>query len=278
MICRSPRGNVDWNYPTLARWGIVGVVPHEGTWIEINSHRMSDTCYPVVPHEGTWIEISAGFETVLPSASFPTRERGLKLHIGYSISIDCLSFPTRERGLKSCHHEWLPGFWRRSPRGNVDWNSDALKVALDDVSRSPRGNVDWNYYLSGWCLSYMVVPHEGTWIEIPMIEQEGIINTSFPTRERGLKLLNFWQLWFKKLSFPTRERGLKYEMIRNKITCISRSPRGNVDWNLHNHIENHGHYTVVPHEGTWIEMAKMHYYFIWVQSFPTRERGLKFLI
>ena len=35
-----------------------GVVPHEGTWIEIKLIREAMVKHLVVPHEGTWIEIS----------------------------------------------------------------------------------------------------------------------------------------------------------------------------------------------------------------------------
>ena len=35
---------------------------------------------------------------------------------------------------------------------------------------------------------FAVVPHAGTWIEIPNMTSEWIIAGSFPTRERGLKL------------------------------------------------------------------------------------------
>ena len=33
------------------------VVPHEGTWIEMNLCTHKKTVLIVVPHEGTWIEI-----------------------------------------------------------------------------------------------------------------------------------------------------------------------------------------------------------------------------
>ena len=55
------------------------VVPHAGTWIEIQ--RLTDTAQEtsVVPHAGTWIEIDCSISLRLyPRLSFPTRERGLK--------------------------------------------------------------------------------------------------------------------------------------------------------------------------------------------------------
>ena len=54
-----------------------------------------------------------------------------------------------------------------------------------------------------------VVPHEGTWIEIDGIRSFGFRYTSFPTRERGLKWLNNGKILDGDKSFPTRERGLK---------------------------------------------------------------------
>ena len=66
----------------------------------------------------------------------------------------------------------------------------------------------------------MVVPHAGTWIEIPesiMIQLEK--QSSFPTRERGLKFCykNERAVRFDA-SFPTRERGLKLSV------CVYSNP------------------------------------------------------
>ena len=56
----------------------------------------------VVPHAGTWIEIDIFITLLLKILSFPTRERGLKLyHLDFFFH-HLLSFPTRERGLKYC--------------------------------------------------------------------------------------------------------------------------------------------------------------------------------
>ena len=56
-----------------------GVVPHEGTWIEIRETYIICCANYVVPHEGTWIEIITIYERKNKNTSFPTRERGLKL-------------------------------------------------------------------------------------------------------------------------------------------------------------------------------------------------------
>ena len=54
---RSPRGNVDWN--TTLEHRTIGeiVVPHAGTWIEIEMIPALFVEVRVVPHAGTWIEI-----------------------------------------------------------------------------------------------------------------------------------------------------------------------------------------------------------------------------
>ena len=57
-------------------------------------------------------------------------------------------------------------------------------------------------------------------------------------------------------SFPTRERGLKCYSI--SINCL-------LD-------------PVVPHAGTWIEIALYRYHMTIYASFPTRERGLKYVL
>ena len=75
----------------------------------------------VVPHAGTWIEINdEDLEWNRAIESFPTRERGLKLSNSTSRQILELSFPTRERGLKYREHLMSYVTDGRSPRGNVD--------------------------------------------------------------------------------------------------------------------------------------------------------------
>ena len=54
------------------------VVPHAGTWIEIQEQPQVPLRGSVVPHAGTWIEISEAAKKSVMAESFPTRERGLK--------------------------------------------------------------------------------------------------------------------------------------------------------------------------------------------------------
>ena len=78
------------------------VVPHAGTWIEIDDDFRLLIAKSVVPHAGTWIEIACSNGDRESLRSFPTRERGLKfLFELYCFSLATSSFPTRERGLKS---------------------------------------------------------------------------------------------------------------------------------------------------------------------------------
>ena len=54
------------------------VVPHAGTWIEIEKIFDDPQLTAVVPHAGTWIEIRKFHVQISKITSFPTRERGLK--------------------------------------------------------------------------------------------------------------------------------------------------------------------------------------------------------
>ena len=51
-----------------AVWGISEVVPHAGTWIEIQVTIFGGKFQLVVPHAGTWIEISIVFSFSMSSA------------------------------------------------------------------------------------------------------------------------------------------------------------------------------------------------------------------
>ena len=77
------------------------VVPHVGTWIEMQLWDLLFLRSIVVPHVGTWIEISIALENLSQTTSFPTWERGLKCPETVEIPQGTQSFPTWERGLKS---------------------------------------------------------------------------------------------------------------------------------------------------------------------------------
>ena len=149
--------------------------------------------FAVVPHAGTWIEIypynhAFQLNTVVP-------------HAGTWIEMPVFGHCAPDR-------------YRRSPRGNVDWNTWII----------------WNASRS------FVVPHAGTWIEIPYLQARGTTRwcrsprgnvdwnnkwnipiicdiSSFPTRERGLKFPVKNVRFPPVQSFPTRERGLKLRRV-----------------------------------------------------------------
>ena len=100
-----------------------------------------------------------------------------------------------------------------------------------------------------------VVPRAGTWIETTFFRLLIIVPvSSFPVRERGLKLQLVSTQMLEDPSFPVRERGLKLTRMQTV---------GKVQY-------------VVPRAGTWIETRPAssepggH-----LRSFPVRERGLK---
>ena len=147
-------------------------------------------------------------------------------------------------------HETL----RRSPRGNVDWNHQSQFVDSPFHGRSPRGNVDWNHQQNTCPWRYQSRSPRGNvdW------------NHHFPPRFRWIKL-----------SFPTRERGLKWNCVAALLFKFCRSPRGNVDWNteLNSGILNTSSRSP---RGNVDWNAKTTGKDYWgMQSFPTRERGLK---
>ena len=100
----------------------------------------------------------------------------------------------------------------RSPRGDVDWNRHTPVASHDRwESRSPRGDVDWNV-----C---------GCWIAFPLYRRS-------PQGGRGLKSVFILFGTVSGLSFPARGRGLKFLWSLQIHGRYSRSPQGDVDWNI----------------------------------------------
>ena len=79
-----------------------------------------------------------------------------------------------------------------------------------------------------------------------------IILLSLPSRERGLKFVQPWQLLRCNWSLPSRERGLKYLKEKNRAER-----------------------TVAPFAGAWIEICLRQEFVSGNWSLPSRERGLK---
>ena len=100
-LCRSPRGNVDWNSGALEKAYETGIV---------------------VPLAGTWIEIPR--QLLLPGSgsSFPSRERGLKCQKWVALSFRYCRSPRGNVDWNQFMSSFVNFTNSRSPRGNVDWN------------------------------------------------------------------------------------------------------------------------------------------------------------
>ena len=76
----------------------------------------------------------------------------------------------------------------------------------------------------------MVTPFAGVWIEIVKCTMRIMLLVSLPSRECGLKFINFTTKDMKAKSLPSRECGLKYLCTSYLILIINRhSLRGSVD-------------------------------------------------
>ena len=124
-----------------------------------------------------------------------------------------LSFPTRERGLKCDAIEKEYNVQDVVPHAGTWIEIKRRRVLMNDNC---------------------VVPHAGTWIEIAIVQRNGLdVLVSFPTRERGLKL------------------------IRNKIILLFQVvPHAGTWIEIIRCIQNLRKLQVVPHAGTWIEIIQ----------------------
>ncbi len=76
------------------------VVPHAGTWIEIDEWIPVIMAVIVVPHAGTWIEMQLWDLLFLRSTVVPHAGTWIEIGRVNGLAERYLSFPTRERGLK----------------------------------------------------------------------------------------------------------------------------------------------------------------------------------
>ena len=74
-----------------------------------------------------------------------------------------------------------------------------------------------------------VVPHEGTWIEICRASCSTGIKNVVPHEGTWIEITNVSVAGADGGSFPTRERGLKLVCAIPIFLVSGRSPRGNVD-------------------------------------------------
>ena len=77
--------------------------------------------------------------------------------------------------------------------------------------------------------SSRVVPHEGTWIEIIKDTHPRKEESVVPHEGTWIEISRTVIISVRAVSFPTRERGLKFQRIRRSLRIRGRSPRGNVD-------------------------------------------------
>ena len=162
--------------------------------------------------------------------SFPTRERGLKSLAQPNQAAQALSFPTRERGLKyrGCFqgvHEV-----RSFPTRERGLKLLRFHILVKKRIVVPHAGTWIEIEIDGLCESTCaVVPHAGTWIEISSFSLFSPISTVVPHAGTWIEISSNHIPPFSSLSFPTRERGLKYMSVFPRRIRQSRSPRGNVD-------------------------------------------------
>ena len=190
-------------------------------------------------------------------------------------------------------------FWRRSPRGSVDWNT------------SPQSSN----------MTSMVAPLVGAWIEIfPIAFSQSLINVA-PLVGAWIEMYSLLAFNCASLVAPLVGAWIEICMSRSPYELSqSRSPRGSVDWNIFNNmycifsavaplvgawieisiavvgcwfftvaplvgawIEIINSYrliaseTVAPLVGAWIEISWTRVQLPWQRSLPSWERGLKSL-
>ena len=119
------------------------VVPHAGTWIEINSQYISVRKILVVPHAGTWIEITELITGADVSKSFPTRERGLKYADCTPLRYPCIVVPHAGTWIEIGQTTTNTNIGQVVPHAGT-WIEIDKDMVLNVTarSRSPRGNVD----------------------------------------------------------------------------------------------------------------------------------------
>ncbi len=100
-----------------------------------------------------------------------------------------------------------------------------------------------------------VVPLAGTWIEISKQRNNQHTNKSFPSRERGLKYIQSFQRFWCFGVVPLAGTWIEIHIVTYLLVVFA----------------------VVPLAGTWIEISWSYLRGRCLKSFPSRERGLKFV-
>ena len=232
--------------------------PALGTWIEMWRRNPARGCHRSFPALGTWIEIHFDSRNIGDSSVVPCIGN-VDWNIIFCTSsyllpvVPCIGNVDWNQFLMESmnHYVVVPCI------GNVDWN----EFKEDEVKRDSVvpciGNVDWNGSRSRMSHTQVSFPALGTWIEITLFLLQLISKKSFPA-------LGTW------IEIP--QPGLpKWSPAVVPYT-------GNVDWNLYPFIVEFILFRRSLHWERGLKytrgMAPQHR----VESFPHRERGLKFFM
>ena len=103
---------------------------------------------------------------------------------------------------------------------------------------------------------FAVVPHAGTWIEIWIKElAKNTIFLSFPTRERGLKLLGLGCTDQELVVVPHAGTWIEIAAKIERMQRMFVVPHAGTWIEIHVYQKSYSFALVVPHAGTWIEIA-----------------------
>ena len=110
----------------------------------------------------------------------------------------------------------------------------------------------------------VVVPHEGTWIEIWNSSEISHQIESFPTRERGLKFHRQSKAGRDYLVVPHEGTWIEIILFLDDLNIDTVVPHEGTWIEIRETLDNGRILCVVPHEGTWIEISRL----------PARSRSL----
>ena len=104
---------------------------------------------------------------------------------------------------------------------------------------------------------HKVVPHAGTWIEIPITGSITPFNSVVPHAGTWIEITTSVRTWLISKSFPTRERGLKYCFLRSASHRQKVVPHAGTWIEILSELYLSNNSSVVPHAGTWIEINRI---------------------
>ena len=277
IVCRFPRGSVDWNHFNHFFLSSSCVASLAEAWIEIYPCCLTIPPDMVASLAEAWIEIFKSFTELLTGKVASLAEAWIE------IRRKCFA-PSWHR-VASLAEAWIE-IWRASfyvrivrsrfPRGSVDWNICIIIRILGTWSRFPRGSVDWNGMLM-WSSNHAHRRFPRGSVDWNVWFYH--LKTSLPSRfPRGSVDWN----WFSSVSvaslstsLPSRKRGLKFLGFPINPSSSGRFPRGSVDWNIFPGLHQLWPPYVASLAEAWIEMVKVLLDKPLYRSLPSRKRGLK---